>query len=54
MARLEVVRGRPSRVIAIAGACGLLIFIVLKAGASSDVVHAPAYLLMYVMVGLAW
>jgi uncharacterized membrane protein YjfL (UPF0719 family) len=57
MARLETFRGRPSSVVAIAGAitaCGLLIFIVLKEGASFDVAESPEYLFMYVMVGLAW
>lgn len=57
MAQLELFRGRPSSVAAVAGtlvACGVLIFIVLKAGASSDVVDSPEYLFMYVMVGLAW
>jgi uncharacterized membrane protein YjfL (UPF0719 family) len=57
MARLEMVRGRPGSVVAIAAAltaCGLSIFVVLKAGASSDVVDSPEYLFMYVVVGLAW
>jgi hypothetical protein len=49
MARLETFRGRPSSVVAIAGgitACGLLIFIVLKAVASFDVAESPEYLFM--------
>lgn len=57
MAQLEMLRRRPSGVVAIGSAliaCGLLIFVAVKAGGSSDVVDAPEYLFMYVMVGLAW
>jgi hypothetical protein len=36
------------------GACALLIFIVLRTLASFDVVDAPPYLFMYVVLGLAW
>jgi hypothetical protein len=57
MARLEALRGRPGGVIAVGVtliACALLIFTVLKAGASSEVVDAPEYLFMYVVVGLDW
>ena len=35
-------------------ACALLIFVVLQTLASFDVVDAPPYLFMYVVLGLAW
>jgi hypothetical protein len=35
-------------------ACALLIFVVLQTLASFDVVNAPPYLFMYVVLGLAW
>jgi hypothetical protein len=57
MAQLAVIGGHRARVGTIAAALAfsaLLIFVVLKAGASSDVVDAPAYLFMYVVLGLAW
>ncbi len=34
--------------------CGALLFAILKIGASDDVRNAPAYLLMYTVLGLAW
>jgi hypothetical protein len=57
MAQLEICRSRRSGVITIGSALiagALLIFVVLKAGASADVVNAPGYLFMYVVIGLAW
>lgn len=48
-------RGRGAHAIALtAAACAVLIFLVLKLGASHDVRDAPVYLLMYVLLGLAW
>ena len=35
-------------------ACAVVVFAVLKTGASFDVVDDPKYLFMYVVVGLAW
>lgn len=57
MANVVTFPGRPGGVAAVGSAvlgCSLLIFIILKTGASSDVVDAPEYLFMYLMVGLAW
>jgi hypothetical protein len=57
MARLEIVRRRAGGVFALSLtliACALLIFIVLRVGASSDVTDAPVYLFVYVAGGLAW
>ncbi len=57
MAQLETGRRRARGVVVMIGAliaCAMLIFIALKAGASPDVVDAPQYLFMYVVVGLAW
>src|SRR5262245_65915798 len=34
--------------------CAVLIFTVMRKAASSDVVNAPQYLFMYVVLGLAW
>ncbi len=50
-------RGRRTGAGAIAATvagCGALIFVILKLGASLDVRNAPQYLLMYVVLGLAW
>jgi len=57
MAQLEVIGERRIGTGTVAGAlafCALLIFAVLKTGASFDVVDAPQYLFMYVVLGLAW
>jgi hypothetical protein len=57
MSRIQAVRGGNSRVGAVAAAlaaCVLIVFAVLKVGGSSDVVTAPPYLFMYVVLGLAW
>src|SRR6187455_2808077 len=57
VSRLQAVPGRPMAV-ALVGvaltACAVLLFAVLKFGASYDVVDAPQYLFMYTVVGLAW
>ena len=57
MTQLEVIGERRIGTGTIAGTLGfsaLLIFAVLKTGASFDVVDAPQYLFMYVVLGLAW
>jgi hypothetical protein len=36
------------------GICALLIYIVLRTAASFDVVGAPQYVFMYLVLGLAW
>lgn len=56
MSRLRPFQGRVGIApIAIAlGACVALVFGILKIGASYDVVDAPQYLFMYVVLGLAW
>jgi hypothetical protein len=46
MARLEMFRARSSSIVAFGGAltgCGVLVFVVLKTVASSDVVNSPEY-----------
>lgn len=35
-------------------ACGALLYVVLKTAASADVREAPAYIVMYLALGLAW
>ena len=57
MSRLLTVQRRRvgASPIAIAlAACVVLVFGILKTGASYDVVDAPRYLFMYVVLGLAW
>ena len=57
MSRLQTVqyRGLGASPIAIALiACAVLLFGILKTSASYDVVDAPPYLFMYVVLGLAW
>jgi uncharacterized membrane protein YjfL (UPF0719 family) len=57
MTQLEVIGERRIGTGTIAGTLGfsaLLIFAILKTGASFDVVDAPQYLFMYVVLGLAW
>lgn len=44
----------PGVIIGAVGACGALIFAILKLCASHDVREAPQYLFMYVVLGLAW
>jgi uncharacterized membrane protein YjfL (UPF0719 family) len=57
MSHLRVIRHRNvgTGTIALALlACAIFIFIVLRTSASHDVVDAPAYVFMYVVLGLAW
>ena len=57
LSRVHTMRRRPAGVNAIGVAlvaCAGLMFAVLKTSASFDVVDAPVYLFMYVVVGLAW
>lgn len=57
MSRIAVVRGQRAAVASIAVtliAAALLILFILDTAASSDVVDAPKYEFMYVVVGLAW
>lgn len=57
MSRLQTVQYRRAGASAIAIAlavCVVLLFGILKTGASYDVVNAPRYLFMYVVLGLAW
>jgi hypothetical protein len=57
LSRVQTLRRRPVGVNAIGlalVACTGLLFAVLKTSASFDVVDAPVYLFMYVVVGLAW
>ena len=56
MSRLPMLRRRSGIGVIAAAlvACTILIFIVLKTSASYDVVESPAYLFMYVVLGLAW
>ena len=52
----ELPRGQRA-VNAIAGTlaiCGAVLFAVLRKMAASDVVHAPNYVFMYLMLGFAW
>ena len=57
LSRVQTLRHRPAGVNAIGlalVACAGILFAVLKTSASFDVVDAPVYLFMYVVVGLAW
>lgn len=57
MSEVQTVRGGRTGVRPVAAtltACVLIVFAVLKAGGSDDVVSAPQYLFMYVVLGLAW
>ena len=57
IARVGALRRHRGGVVALAAtlaACTAVIFGVLKTAASFDVVGAPAYLYMYVVLGLAW
>src|SRR5688572_16441981 len=57
LSRVQMLRRRPVGVNAIGlalAACAGLLFAVLKTSASFDVVDAPVYLFMYVVLGLAW
>jgi hypothetical protein len=57
LAHIEcVVPGRTGRLIvgAVVPLCAAIIFAVILIGGSSDVRHAPHYLVMYVALGLAW
>jgi hypothetical protein len=57
MSRLQTVQYRRAGTAPIAIAlalCVVLVFGILKTGASFDVVDAPRYLFMYVVLGLAW
>jgi hypothetical protein len=51
---LQPRRGGLTPIVSALAACALVILVVLRAGASYDVVGAPQYLFMYVVLGLAW
>ena len=57
MSRLQTAQGRrvgPAPIAIALAACAALVFGILKTAASLDVVDAPQYLFMYVVLGLAW
>jgi hypothetical protein len=57
MSQVQTLRGGQGEVGPVATAliaCVLIVFAVLRIGGSSDVVAAPQYLFMYVVLGLAW
>src|SRR5260221_8127103 len=57
LAHIECVApGRAGRLVvgAVVPLCAAIIFAVILIGGSSDVRHAPPYLVMYVALGLAW
>ncbi len=57
LARVQRFGGRDAHLLILAGAiaaCPLVLTVILLRYAASDVRHAPQYLLMYLLLGLAW